>query len=211
MFDSSRLTGFSSATTDWEMTDQMSDPRPEAEIIEACKSGDRDAFHDLFLIYKDRVYSVALHFSGNESAARDITQQVFLKLFTRIGQFRREAQFTTWLYRIVANTCVDDKRKQVRFVPLSPEIEVRTMSGRGLQERAFQRNQMADSVRQAISELSPKLRLPILLKYVEGLSYEEIAQTLSCSIGTVSSRLNRGHKALAQKLGHLRGELISGE
>jgi RNA polymerase sigma-70 factor (ECF subfamily) len=70
---------------------------------------------------------------------------------------------------------------------------------------------MADSVRQAISELSPKLRLPILLKYVEGLSYEEIAEALSCSIGTVSSRLNRGHKALAQKLGHLRGEFMSGE
>ena len=85
------------------------------------------------------------------------------------------------------------------------------MSGGGGQERAYERRQVADSVRQAIAELSPKLRLPILLKYVEGLSYDEIAETLGCSIGTVSSRLNRGHKALAQKLGHLRGEFLSGE
>lgn len=211
MLDSSSLPGFGCAKVDWGITNQMSDRRPEAEIIEACKRGDRDAFHDLFLVHKDRVYSIALHYSGNEAAARDITQQVFLKLFTSICQFRREAEFTTWLYRIVANACIDDQRKQRRFVPFSSEIEVRTMSGRCLQEHAYHRRQMADSVRQAISELSPKLRLPILLKYVEGLSYEEIADTLSCSVGTVSSRLNRGHKALAQKLGHLRGELMSGE
>jgi RNA polymerase sigma-70 factor (ECF subfamily) len=70
---------------------------------------------------------------------------------------------------------------------------------------------VADSVRGAIAELSPKLRLPILLKYVEDLSYDEIAATLGCSIGTVSSRLNRGHKALAQKLAHLRNDLVAGE
>jgi RNA polymerase sigma-70 factor (ECF subfamily) len=189
----------------------MSESRMEADIIEACKAGDREAFHQLFLAHKDRVYSVALHFSGNEASARDVTQQVFLKLFTSISQFRRESEFTTWLYRIVVNACVDDQRKHRRFVPFSPEIEVKSMSGSGGQERAYQRRQVADSVRQAISELSPKLRLPILLKYVEGLSYDEIAETLGCSIGTVSSRLNRGHKALAQKLGHLRGEFMSGE
>jgi RNA polymerase sigma-70 factor (ECF subfamily) len=189
----------------------MSESRMEADIIEACKAGDREAFHHLFLAHKDRVFSVALHFSGNEASARDVTQQVFLKLFTSISQFRRESEFTTWLYRIVVNACVDDQRKHRRFVPFSPEIEVKSMSGGGGQERAYQRRQVADSVRQAISELSPKLRLPILLKYVEGLSYDEIAETLGCSIGTVSSRLNRGHKALAQKLGHLRGEFMSGE
>ena len=71
--------------------------------------------------------------------------------------------------------------------------------------------QVTDSVRAAISTLSPKLRLPILLKYIEGLSYEEIAETLSLSKGTVASRLNRGHKELARKLGHLRGAVTAGE
>ena len=84
------------------------------------------------------------------------------------------------------------------------------MVARGLQEENFRRSQLADSLRTAISDLSPKLRLPVLLKYVEELSYQEIAESLGVSMGTVASRLNRGHKILAQKLAHLRGELGSG-
>lgn len=189
----------------------MSERRTEAQIIEACKTGDRDAFHALFEIYKDRVYAIAYHFSNEEAMARDVTQQVFLKLFTAITQFRREAEFGTWLYRIVANCCTDEQRKRRRFVPFNPQLEVKAMTTRGAQEDAYQRRQVAATVRAAISELSPKLRLPILLKYVEGLSYEEIAAALNCSIGTVSSRLNRGHKQLATKLQHLRGEVIGSE
>ena len=189
----------------------MSDHQTEAEMIEACKQGDRDSFRDLFEAHKDRVYSIAFHYSGNEAMARDVTQQVFLKLFTSITQFREDSHFTTWLYRIVANACTDEHRKRRRFVPFSPEIEVRHMTEQGSQESRFHRREVAESVRGAISELTPKLRLPILLKYVEGLSYDEIAETLEISIGTVSSRLNRGHKMLAQKLDHLRGEFVSGE
>ena len=98
-----------------------------------------------------------------------------------------------------------------RFVPFDPQLEVKTMSTKASQEDAYQRRQVAATVRAAISELSPKLRLPILLKYVEGLSYEEIAVALNCSIGTVSSRLNRGHKALAKRLAHLRGQVVLGD
>ena len=189
----------------------MSDRQKEAETIKACKQGDRSAFRDLFEAHKDRVYTIAFHYGGNEDTARDVTQQVFLKMFTNINQFREDSQFTTWLYRIVANACADEHRRRRRFVPFSPEIEVRHMTGRGLQEEGYHRRQVADSVRGAIAELTPKLRLPILLKYVEGLSYDEIAESLGISIGTVSSRLNRGHKMLAHKLAHLRGELVAGE
>lgn len=189
----------------------MSDHQTEAEIIEACKKGDREAFHDLFEAHKDRVYTIAFHYSGDEAMARDVTQQVFLKLFTSINQFHEDSQFTTWLYRIVANACTDEHRKRRRFVPFSPEIEVRTMVGKGSQEEAYHRREVAASVHGAIAELTPKLRLPILLKYVEGLSYDEIAESLGLSIGTVSSRLNRGHKMLARKLGHLRSDFAAGE
>lgn len=189
----------------------MSDRRTEAEIIGACKKGDRDAFRDLFEAHKDRVYTIAFHYSGNEAMAHDVTQQVFLKLFTSINQFHEDSQFTTWLYRIVANACTDEHRKLRRFVPFSPEIEVRTMVEKGSQEEAYHRREVAVSVSGAIAELTPKLRLPILLKYVEGLSYDEIAESLGLSIGTVSSRLNRGHKMLARKLSHLRSDLAAGE
>ena len=189
----------------------MSERQSEAEIIGACKKGDRDAFHHLFETHKDRVYTIAFHYSGDESMARDVTQQVFLKLFTSINQFHEDSQFTTWLYRIVANACTDEHRKRRRFVPFSPEIEVKTMVTKGSQEEAYQRREVAASVRGAIAELTPKLRLPILLKYVEGLSYDEIAESLGLSIGTVSSRLNRGHKMLARKLDHLRSSLPAGE
>ncbi len=187
----------------------MSERQSEADIIEACRQGDRAAFHLLYEAHKDRVFSIAYNFSGNDAMARDVTQQVFLKLFTSIDQYRQDAQFTTWLYRIVANACVDEQRKRRRFVPFSPDVEVKDMSPRGSQEDRFYRRELADSVRDAISELSPKLRMPILLKYVEGLSYEEIAEALGCSIGTISSRLNRGHKELARKLSHLRDEVAA--
>lgn len=183
----------------------------DGSVIEACRRGDRAAFQTLFESYKDRVYSIALHFSGNAATASDVTQQVFLKLFTRMEQFRQDSEFTTWLYRIVANTCVDEQRSRRRFIPLSREVEVRDMPARGSQEDRYFRRELAGSVREAIAQLRPKLRLPILLKYVEGLSYEEIAEALGCSKGTVASRLNRGHKILAGKLSHLRSQLEPGE
>ena len=174
-------------------------------IIEDCKAGDRQAFHALFESYKDKVYAIALHFSGDDAMAKDVTQQVFLKLFTTISQFRFDSEFTTWLYRIVANACIDEQRKRRRFVPFGEGEEVIDRKARGSQEKTLIKREVSESVQTAITHLSPKLRLPILLKYVEGLSYEEIAAALGCSIGTVSSRLNRGHKALARELGHLRG------
>lgn len=188
----------------------MSKSEVDWHVIEACRQGDRAAFQLFFETYKDRVYSIALHFTCDESSARDISQQVFLKLFSAIKGFRQDSQITTWLYRIVANACMDERRSRRRFVPLEKEGGAPRMVAKQSQEENFIRRQLADSVREAIADLSPKLRLPVLLKYIEGLSYEEIAESLGISMGTVASRLNRGHKALAQKLAHLRGELGSG-
>src|ERR1051325_568819 len=110
-------------------------------VIEACKAGDRQAFHTLFESYKDRVYSMAFHFSGEDALAKDIPQQFFLKLFTSINQFRFDSEFTTWLYRIVANACVDEQRKRKRFVPFTDGIEVKNLVARGSQEEPFARRQ----------------------------------------------------------------------
>ena len=176
-------------------------------VIEACQRGDRDAFRLLFETYQDRVYSISLYyFKGDETAAKDLTQQVFLKLMTKIEQFRRDAEFTTWLYRMVVNACRDEQRKLRRFIPFGDGFAMdRKVADRGAQEERYERVEIADSVKAAIGELRPKLRMPILLKYVEGMSYEEMAAVLNCSKGTIASRLNRGHKILARRLSHLRG------
>lgn len=187
------------------MTHEFVCREPERDhIIVACQQGDRDAFHLLFEKHKDRVYSIALHFSGNDATAHDIAQQVFLKLITNIRQFNWQSEFNTWLYRMVANTCFDEQRRWRRLIPFGEAQEVKVMRVKEDVEMTYKQVERAEMVRAAISRLRPKLRMPILLKYIEGLSYEEIAQVLGCSMGTVASRLNRGHKALAQQLGHLR-------
>jgi RNA polymerase sigma-70 factor, ECF subfamily len=186
----------------------MAEPIVDKHVIAACQTGDRDAFRQLFESYKDRVFSIAAYsLGGDEAAANDVTQQIFLKLMTNIGQFRGDSAFTTWLYRLVVNACTDEHRKRKRFLPFGQSVAVSKVEERKPQETKYARREIGESVQAAISELKPKLRMPILLRYVEELSYEEIANVLGCSKGTVASRLNRGHRALAQKLAHLRHEV----
>ena len=181
-------------------------------IIEACRAGDREAFRLLFEQHQDRVYTVALYFfGGDEATASDVTQQVFLKLFAKIGQFQGDAEFTTWLYRMTTNACIDEQRKRRRFLPFGDAFRMDEPRTTSHQEEKAARAELADSVKCAVAQLKPKLRVVMLLKYFEELSYEEIAEVLGCSKGTVASRLNRGHKILARRLGHLRGSLAQTE
>ena len=186
----------------------MAEPIVDERVIEACQAGDREAFRLLFETYKDRVFSIAVYsFGGDETAASDVSQQVFLKLMTNIAQFRGDAAFTTWLFRLVVNACTDEQRKRRRFLPFGESTPMSRIEERRPQEKRYLKAEIADSVQTAIKQLKPKLRMAILLKYVEDLSYEEIATVLGCSKGTVASRLNRGHQALARKLVHLRNEV----
>jgi RNA polymerase sigma-70 factor, ECF subfamily len=179
----------------------LSDRQIGAEIVAACRSGDRDAFRALYDFYKGRVYSIALYFfHGDEAAASDVTQQVFLKLMTSIRQFRGDAQFSTWLYRLVVNACTDAARNRKSAVALADRSILERFAGPGSQEEDYARAQMANSVRAAVSALPPKFRIAVLLRYFEDLSYEEMAAALHCSMGTVASRLSRGHKILAERL-----------
>jgi RNA polymerase sigma-70 factor, ECF subfamily len=180
----------------------------ERDLLAECRNGSREAMQALFVENQRRVFSVARNFfGGNDELAKDITQQVFLKLLTKLDVFRGDAEFTTWLYRITVNTCVDETRKLRRFLNFGDFFggsEPRVNHG---QDERIHSGEISSEVQGAIAELKPKFRLPILLKYTEGLSYAEIAEVLECSIGTVSSRLNRGHKMLAGKLEHLRNEI----
>jgi len=190
----------------------MAEQLINGQVIEACQQGDRDAFQCLFEAYKDKVFSIAVYSSGGDrTLAEDITQQIFLKLFTAIKQFRGESEFTTWLYRLVVNACLDERRRSRRLLHWGDTVPVKNVSDKKPQERQYARLEVAEAVRGAIEELKPKFRLPILLKYIEGLSYEEIADVMGCSKGTVASRLNRGHSQLAKRLSHLNSPSLWGE
>src|SRR6476661_6735452 len=183
----------------------MAEQLISGQVIEACQQGDRAAFQLLFETYKDKVFSIAVYSSdGDRALADDITQQIFLKLFTAIRQFRGDSEFTTWLYRLVVNACLDERRRRRRLLPWEETVDMKNPGDKKPQEKQYARLEVAEAVQKAIGELKPKFRLPILLKYIEGLSYEEIASVMGCSKGTVASRLNRGHGQLAKQLGHLR-------
>jgi RNA polymerase sigma-70 factor (ECF subfamily) len=184
----------------------------EERIIDACRRGDMDAFRQIFEAYKDRVYSIALcFFDGNESVAMDTTQEVFLKLMTTVSQFQNRSEFSTWLYRIVTNACLDRKRALRRLLFFGSSHDLEPPDRHKSVEEKYIRNEMERSVRAVISGMSAKLRMTVLLKYFEDLSYDEMATVLGCSKGTVASRLNRAHRILARKLSHLRGAFASEE
>ena len=176
------------------------------EILEACRRGDRDAFRALYEAHKDRVYSIAFHFfHADADAAAEVTQQVFLKLMREVARFRGDAAFSTWLYRLVVNACVDRARGRRHDAAAHDPSVLETLPAPAASlDETFARHQVAASVQQAIASLPAKLRAAILLRYFEDLSYADIATALNCSIGTVASRLSRGHRLLARTLGPIR-------
>jgi len=182
----------------------------DPEVIAACQQGDHDAFSALFEAYKDRVYSIALRFAGDSASAMDITQDTFLKLLSRIRDFRGESSFDSWLYRLVVNSCLDHQRKRRKWLPfLDSFANALRVAG----ETAFQhrfRTEIAENVQRGLHRLSPEHRIVVVLRYTEGLSYDQIAAILGLSTGTVASRLNRAHKLLERHLSHLRESLKNG-
>lgn len=177
----------------------VAEPESDVQVLEACRRGDADAQRRLFEAYADRVYSIALRFlKGDEAAAHDVAQEVFVKVFRGLPSFRGDARFSSWLYRIVANACTDELRRGRRFLMFG-DLPDR------LHERVPPR-EPADphpDVQAAMGRLSPALRLTVLLRYFDDLSYEEIAEATGVSPGTVASRLNRAHAFLSRELAHL--------
>lgn len=178
-------------------------PTPSDPLLAACAQGDQHAFRDLFLRYRHRVYSIALHYTAEPAAAMDIAQDVFLKLYTQIGSFRGASSFETWLYRLIANCCHDRHRRERRLVSLDaaaiPAIPKDQVSA------AAERDSVARHVQHAVAALPEDLRIAVVLRYTEGLSYDQIATILHCPSGTVASRLNRAHRELAIALKDLEG------
>jgi len=180
------------------------DQKVTPDVLDACRRGDRDAFRLVYETYKDTVYSMALYFfRGDQATAADVTQQVFLRLMDRIGQFKGQSEFSTWLHRLVANACVDRTRAAWWRAPMADPAVLDTRPVAAGYDAELEQRDHARVIQAALAELTPKIRMAIVLRYFEDLSYDEMAQALNCSIGTVASRLSKGHAILGRRLAGL--------
>ena len=174
-------------------------------IIKRFIDGDKSAFQILVKRHKEKVRNIVYITMNNSAMVDDIAQEVFINVYRNLKYFRFDSQFTTWLYRITVNRCKDYLRKMnVRkiFSPLEEGAEVSEFPA------PIENKDVSKIVMDAISKLPVKLRVPLLLKDIEGFSYQEISETLKCEMGTVKSRIFRGRERLREILRPLEKELL---
>lgn len=181
-------------------------------LVERAVGGDLLAFRQLVEKYEKRVFSIAFGVMGNHQDAEDVTQEAFLKAFRNLSSFRKQSSFYTWLYRIVHNLSIDERRRRYRTAELSSgdsqSLDLATKGGldspnAGASEQPddeFERTQLRQHITEALEELSPDHRAVIMLREVDGLSYAEISDAVGVSKGTVMSRLHHARKKLQKVL-----------
>lgn len=182
------------------------------ELVRQCKSGDRQAFRELVVRYQRKTVAIAFGILHDREDALEIAQEAFAKVFTGIQKFKEEASFYTWLYRITVNLAIDRQRQKSRQPLLEREDSgegetVRNARIEGIPDSAeadpyeqVKDKELGERIRSALAELTPAHKAVILLREVEGLSYEEISEVLQCSRGTVMSRLHYARKKLQSRL-----------
>lgn len=191
------------------------DPKSDEELVRSYLEGDQKAFEELVVRYEATIINMAYRLLGNRSDASDVCQEVFVLLLRKIGSFRGEAKFSTWLYRVSLNACHDHARRLKRHFSLSespgedlPEIEQRLPDdGLHSPEESLERAEIQDVVREAIARLPYKFKEVIFLHDISDFNYKEVAEILNISLGTVKSRLNRARTRLAKELEEYREQL----
>jgi RNA polymerase sigma-70 factor (ECF subfamily) len=175
----------------------------EAQLISRCQQGDQEALKEIFNQYHQKLYRIAYGVVRHREEALDIVQEVFIKLFRSIHQFKGKSRFYTYLYRMTMNTAIDHTRKMKKVPPLSMDEE------EGFQlsddadkrpDRILDHKELEAKVKWSMDQLSPDQKAVLIFREVEGLSYQEIAEATGCSIGTVMSRLHYGRKKVQELL-----------
>jgi RNA polymerase sigma-70 factor (ECF subfamily) len=175
----------------------------EAEWISRCQQGDQDALKEIFNQYHKKVYSIAYGVLGQREEALDAVQEVFIKLSRSIQNFKGKSKFYTYLYRMTINTAIDLTRKRGKFHVSSLDQEERLQVPDGDEERPDRilfRKELEGRVKSAMEKLPNDQRTAIVLREAEGLTYQEMAEAMGCSIGTVMSRLHYGRKRMRELL-----------
>lgn len=183
----------------------------EEQLLKKSLSGDTRAFEELVAQYQGKVYALAFRYLGNEEDASDMAQEALLKAYRSLRLFKGNSSFGTWLYRITTNVCLDElRRRKRRISPLSLDEPLATQDGDELEKEIadqspgadilYEQKEFSEYIQNLLDELRPEHKTAIVLRDVMELSYEEIAQTLDCSLGTVKSRISRARDMLRKKL-----------
>lgn len=180
-------------------------------LVSLALKGDKQAFNQLVALHYDKVYGQALRMTKSEEDAKDVAQLSWIKAWNKLSTFKGESAFTSWLYRITTFTALDliRKRANSREFSTEPEIlEIAANSGTSPiaspeQVRTLEGKELKARIDDALSKLPEKLRTALQLREIEGLSYEEMAQTLQCKTGTVMSRLFNARKSIQKHLADL--------
>ena len=185
-------------------------PHAIDEVIQRCLNGDQSAWETIVRLYWRRVFNIAYKFVGKHDQAEDLTQDVFLKLFKSLDTFDRRANFQTWLISVSRNLCIDHYRsvrkeretmnRDIDPADLSPVSTTRSPHA------ALEQRDRVELLRLALAKLAPTLRTAVMLRDIQELSYQEIADRLRLPEGTVKSRINRGRTELARQIQHLRDQ-----
>ncbi|KJS15147.1 MAG: hypothetical protein VR69_14715 [Peptococcaceae bacterium BRH_c4b] len=179
------------------------------ELIMRSQRGEVDSFGSLVNIYQSKVLGLCLKLTGNRSDAEDLAQEVFLKSFRSLKGFRLEADFGTWLHRITVNMYLNYKKKNSKVTIFYIDDPVKTDTGEINREildesadpsQEIEEKEDRNVIKQALDSLSPEHKAVLVLREIEGYSYEEIAQITQSSLGTVKSRMNRARQALKEKI-----------
>ena len=183
-------------------------PLTDLSLVERCRANDDAAFSEVVARYKAKIYNYVYRMTGSADDAEDLTQEVFIRMYTSIDSFRGQSSLNTWLFRIAGNLCIDRFRRSKNRVPaysldepLGDDAQTQEVADETYApHRLLQNAEMAEQIQTALSKLPEKLRATLLLHDIEGLPYEEIAQIAGCPLGTVKSRLFNARMQLRQHL-----------
>jgi RNA polymerase sigma-70 factor, ECF subfamily len=170
----------------------------ERALVERCRAGDEHAFQELVDRHKDLVFALIARTVQDRSRAEDLAQDVFLRVHRGLPYFRGEARLSTWIYRIVANVCLQDHGKALATESLDDDR--RSRPAPGTTDRQFGDLELRDRLEKAIGRLPPNYRLVIAAHYLQGLRYEDLAEALDLPLGTVKVQLHRAKQQLRRLL-----------